>query len=177
MALAGAALLAATVPVRAHHAFSAEFDANAPLTLRGPITRLEWTNPHTFLSVAVTTPLGKTEIWRVEGGSPSTLIERDITREMLAIGTVVVIAGFQAKDRSALAWGRDITFPDGRTFYIGSPKNRPPPGAAPAGRLGSTLTYIVIVPGVILAAGLFILWRRKRGRDKPSKEWLSQPPP
>jgi hypothetical protein len=86
---------------------------------------------------------------------------------MLAIGTVVTIVGYHAKDHSKRAWGRDITFPDGRTIYMGSGKKptgpAPPPPAAPR----SPLVYILGVPGVVLAAGLVLLWRRRldqRGR-------------
>ena len=168
MAVAGAAWLAATVPLLGHHALSAEYDSNVVLTLSGPVTTVEWTNPHTFVSIAVPTPDGKTEAWRVEGGSPGTLIERKISREMFSIGTVVRIVGYQAKDHSMKAWGRDITFADGRTFYMGSGKTPPriggPPLVAPR---WSPVPYVLAVPGVVLAVGLFILWRRadQRGRD------------
>lgn len=70
MAVAGATWLAATVAMQAHHALSAEYDPNVVLTLCGPITTVEWTNPHTFVSIAVTTQDGKIETWRVEGASP-----------------------------------------------------------------------------------------------------------
>ena len=119
MAAAGA-LMAAGGPLLAHHAFSAEFDANAPVTLRGPITKVEWINPHAWIHVEVKKPDGKSEIWMVEGGTPNTLQRGGITRDSIKIGTVIVVAGYQAKDGRMRANGRDITFPDGRTLFMGS---------------------------------------------------------
>lgn len=118
--LAGAGLLAFTGPLLAHHAFSAEFDASAPVTLQGPIVKVEWINPHAWIHVAVKKPDGKTETWMVEGGTPNTLQRRGITRDTIKIGTVIVVAGFRAKDGGLRANGRDITFPDGRTLFMGS---------------------------------------------------------
>jgi len=117
--IAAAAVLFA-VPVLAHHAFSAEFDANAPITLKGEITRIEWINPHTWIHIAVKDPKGKTDEWMVEGGTPNTLQRRGITRDSLAIGTVIVVQGFRAKDGSMRGNGREITFSDGRRLFVGS---------------------------------------------------------
>ena len=121
IAIASAALLAvAAAPLLAHHAFSAEFDANAPVTLRGPVTKVEWINPHAWIHMEVKTAAGKSEIWMVEGGTPNTLQRRGITRASIQIGTVIVVSGYQAKDGRLRANGRDITFPDGRTLFMGS---------------------------------------------------------
>jgi hypothetical protein len=113
-------LLSAGGSVLAHHAFSAEFDANAPVTLRGPVTRVEWINPHAWIHLEVKTPSGKPEIWMVEGGTPNTLQRGGITRDSIKVGTVIVVAGYKAKDGRLRANGRDITFPDGRTLFMGS---------------------------------------------------------
>ena len=113
-------IIAATGSVAAHHAFSAEFDANAPVTLQGPITKVEWINPHAWIHMEVKKPDGKAEIWMVEGGTPNTLQRRGITRDSVKVGTVIVVDGYQAKDGSLRANGRDITFPDGRTLFMGS---------------------------------------------------------
>lgn len=118
--LLGVAGLSATLPLLAHHAFSSEFDANAPVTLRGPITKVEWINPHAWIHMEVKAPSGKAEVWMVEGGTPNTLQRRGITRDSIAIGTSIVVAGFKAKDGRLRANGRDITFPDGRTLFMGS---------------------------------------------------------
>lgn len=119
LVLAGVAL-AAAVPVMAHHAFSAEFDAKAPVTLRGPVTKVEWINPHAWLHMENKTADGKVEAWMVEGGTPNTLQRNGITRDSIKIGTVIVVSGYQAKDGRKRANGRDITFPDGRTLFMGS---------------------------------------------------------
>jgi hypothetical protein len=119
-ALAGAVLLAAGAPVLAHHAFSSEFDANAPVKLQGPITKVEWINPHAWIHLQVKTAGGQQETWMVEGGTHNTLQRRGITRDSLKIGTQIVVEGFKSKDGSKRANGRDITFPDGRTLFMGS---------------------------------------------------------
>ena len=117
--LAGLAV-ATTAPLRAHHAFGAEFDPNRPVLLRGPIVRVEWVNPHTWIHVEVTNDDGTTQVWMVEGGTPNTLLRRGLTRDTIAIGAVVVVDGYQSKDRSARANGRDVTFEDGSKFFLGS---------------------------------------------------------
>ena len=115
-----AALLLAGGQVFAHHAFSAEFDAKAPVTLKGPVTKVEWINPHAWIHMEVTKPDGKKETWMVEGGTPNTLQRGGISRDTIKIGTEIVVAGFRAKDGRLRANGRDITFPDGRTLFMGS---------------------------------------------------------
>ena len=117
---AGIIAVAAGVPVLAHHAFSAEFDAKAPVTVRGPVTKVEWINPHAWIHLQVTKPDGKTEEWMVEGGTPNTLQRRGVTRDSVKPGTVIVVAGFKSKDGTLRANGRNITFPDGRTLFMGS---------------------------------------------------------
>jgi len=118
--LAGIALLIATGPVQAHHAFSAEFDASRPLKLEGAITKVELVNPHAWIHMEVKKPDGKVEQWMVEGGTPNTLQRRGITRDTIKVGTVIVVEGYQAKDGTMKANGRNMTFPDGRTLFMGS---------------------------------------------------------
>ncbi len=120
IAVVGAALLAAGSQLLAHHAFSAEFDANAPVSLRGPVTKVEWINPHAWIHMEHKAANGKTEIWMVEGGTPNTLQRNGISRDSIKIGTVIVVSGYRAKDGRMRANGRDITFPDGRTLFMGS---------------------------------------------------------
>jgi hypothetical protein len=116
---AGLVLLAGA-PLVAHHAFSAEFNPNAPVKLQGPITKVELINPHAWIHMKVAKPDGKVEEWAVEGGTPNTLQRRGITRDTVAVGTVIVVSGYQAKDGTLRANGRNITFPDGRTLFMGS---------------------------------------------------------
>ena len=119
LALAGL-VLAAYVPAVAHHAFSAEFDPNRPVVLRGPVVRVEWVNPHTWIHLEVTNEDGSKTVWMVEGGTPNTLLRRGLSRGSITIGTIIIVDGYQSKDRSARANGRDITFEDGRKFFMGS---------------------------------------------------------
>jgi uncharacterized protein DUF6152 len=118
--LVAAGLLILAAPLVAHHAFSAEFDANAPVKLEGPITKVELINPHAWIHISVKRPDGKVEDWMVEGGTPNTLQRRGITRDTIKVGTVIKVQGYRSKDGSLRANGRDITFPDGRTLFMGS---------------------------------------------------------
>jgi len=118
--LVAAGLLILAAPLVAHHAFSAEFDANAPVKLEGPITKVELINPHAWIHISVKRPAGKVEDWMVEGGTPNTLQRRGITRDTIKVGTVIKVQGYRSKDGSLRANGRDITFPDGRTLFMGS---------------------------------------------------------
>lgn len=131
VAALGLMLLAGT-PLAAHHAFSAEFNANAPVKLEGPITKVELINPHAWIHMKVTKPDGKVEQWAVEGGTPNTLQRRGITRNTIAVGTVIVVTGYQAKDGTLRANGRNITFPDGRTLFMGSSGTGAPKDGADA---------------------------------------------
>ena len=115
MCLAGTA-----VSVAAHHAFAAEFDANKPVEFTGTITRVEWFNPHVWLHMNVQKPDGTTESWAFEAGTPNVLFRRGFTKQSLLPGTKVKVDGYQAKDGTRRANGRDLTFPDGKKLFLGS---------------------------------------------------------
>ena len=106
----------AAAPVVAHHAFSAEFDADRPLKLEGEVTRVEWINPHAWIHIRT----AEGQDWMIEGGTPNTLFRRGFTKDSLQIGTEIVVDGYQAKDGTNKANGRDLTFTDGRKLFMGS---------------------------------------------------------
>ena len=118
--LATAGLIVAATPLRAHHAFAAEFDAKKPVHLQGTVTKMEWINPHAWIHIDVKKPDGKMEQWMIEGGTPNTLFRRGFTKTSLMPGTAIVVDGYQAKDGSQKANGRDLTLPDGRKLFLGS---------------------------------------------------------
>jgi hypothetical protein len=120
MMIGAGLLLAAAVPMFAHHAFSAEFDANQPVELKGRVTNMEWINPHAWIHIDVKDASGKVTSWMVEGGSPNILLRRGFTRTSLPEGTEVVILGYRAKDGSNRANGGSITLPDGKRLFLGS---------------------------------------------------------
>jgi hypothetical protein len=104
----------------AHHAFAAEFDVNRPITLEGRVAGLELINPHSWIHLDVTKADGTVERWMIEGGPPNALFRRGFTRAALPVGSEIIVEGFQAKDGSLRANGRDIVFTDGRTPFTGS---------------------------------------------------------
>jgi hypothetical protein len=113
-------LLLNAAPVVAHHAFAAEFDAKKPVKLRGTVTKMEWINPHAWIHVDVKGPDGKVVNWMIEAGTPNTLFRRGFTKNSLTQGTEILVDGYQSKDGSNRANGRDVTFPDGRKLFLGS---------------------------------------------------------
>ena len=118
--IAAVALLVAGAPVLAHHSFSAEFDANKPVELKGTVVKVEWINPHTWIHIDVKQPDGSVQRWMIEGGTPNTLLRRGLTRESLPTGTEIVVDGYRAKNGSNRANGRDVQFPDGKKLFMGS---------------------------------------------------------
>ena len=118
--LAAALALASLAPLAAHHAFSAEFDAKKPVKLQGKVTKLELINPHSWIHLDVVAADGQVQNWMVEGGSPNALVRRGLTKDALPVGTLIQVDGYQAKDGTFRANGRDVTLADGRKLFLGS---------------------------------------------------------
>ena len=119
----GGMLLAAT-SVWAHHAFSAEFDIDKPLELRGTLVKWEMINPHSWFHLEVTEADGTVVTWLVEGGSPNELIRQGVTMNTVPIGAELIVEGYQTKDRTTKAVGRSFTLPDGQRLFLGGSANR-----------------------------------------------------
>jgi hypothetical protein len=113
-------LFTGAAALSAHHAFSSEFDASRPIVLNGTVTKTEWINPHSWIHIDVKGPDGKVASWAIECGAPNSLLRRGLNKTSIPTGTQLVIDGYQARDGSTTANAKDITFPDGKKFFVGS---------------------------------------------------------
>ena len=117
----GVMLLVGQAPVSAHHSFAAEFAADKPVKFDdATVTRVMLINPHSWIYVDVKMPDGTVVNWAIEAGSPNILLRRGITKDTLKVGTKIVVDGYQSKDGSHRANGRDLTLPDGQKLFLGS---------------------------------------------------------
>jgi len=116
----GLCLAGTAVSVVAHHAFAAEFDANKPVQFTGTVTKMEWLNPHVWLHMDVKKADGTSESWAFEAGTPNVLFRRGFTKASLLPGIQIKVDGYQAKDGTRRANGRDLTFADGKKLFMGS---------------------------------------------------------
>jgi|SRR5690606_1433434 hypothetical protein len=106
----------------AHHAFSTEFSVDHPVSLQGKVTKVELINPHSWIHLEVVGEDGEAVTWMIEGGSPNALVRRGITKASIPIGSELTVTGYQARDGSNRAVGRNVTFADGRAlFFEGTP--------------------------------------------------------
>jgi hypothetical protein len=121
LVVAGLTLLLSPSPLRAHHAFAAEFDEKKPIKfMDATVTRVMLINPHSWIYVDVKQPDGTVENWAIEAGSPNILLRRGITKDTLKVGQKIVVDGYQSKDGSHRANGRDLKLPNGQQLFLGS---------------------------------------------------------
>ena len=116
--LLGIGTLLATVSSDAHHAFATEFDVERPVALEGKVTKVELINPHSWIHIEVMSDGGAATTWMIEGGSPNALVRRGITKSSIPIGSELIVNGYQARDGSNRAVGRDILFSDGTALFF-----------------------------------------------------------
>lgn len=124
LGVVGIGLLGVTVPLVAHHAFSAEFDVEKPLTIEGKLVKWDMINPHSWFHIEVTEEDGTVVPWEVEGGSPNELIRNGVTKNTVEVGTVLTIEGYRAKDGTEKAVGRNFVLADGSRLFLGGSGQR-----------------------------------------------------
>jgi hypothetical protein len=122
--IAGLALLAPAGAL-AHHSFAAEYDVKKPVTLKGTVSKVEWTNPHARFYIEVKDESGAVTTWNLELASPNVLVRNGWTRHTLSVGDQVIVEGAQAKDGSQMANARTVTLADGKKVFAGSSEAAP----------------------------------------------------
>jgi len=114
-----AGMLATTSPVGAHHSFAAEYDSATMLTLKGKISKVDWTNPHIYIHLDVSDAAGKVTTWMLEGYPPNTLKRTGFPRSILKEGDVITVTAYKSRDGSNTGAGREVTFSDGSKKFAG----------------------------------------------------------
>jgi Family of unknown function (DUF6152) len=125
--------VAVAIPLFAHHSFAAEFDASKAVRIAGTLTKIEWTNPHSYFYLDVKNDKGQVENWACEGAAPGALSRRGFKKGDIKLGDALIVDGYRAKDGSRLIDARRVTLPDGRSIYGGSPGDGGPGDTGPRG--------------------------------------------
>jgi hypothetical protein len=132
--LASLAGIIAVPSVRAHHSFAAQYDINKPVRLVGQLTKIEWTNPHSYFYLNVTSASGVVTEWTVEGAGPGALSRRGFKKGAIKIGDTLIVDGYLAKSGGKIIDGRRVTLPNGQVVNGGTAGDGGPgsgPAAAP----------------------------------------------
>ena len=116
----GGLVVWAAMPAWAHHSFASEYDASKPVKLQGVVKKMEWINPHSWITMEVKRPDGTVQTWEIEAGAPNAMFRAGFTRDSLPIGTEIIVNGYHAKNGKNMANGRELTFADGRKLFMGS---------------------------------------------------------
>ena len=112
------ALLLFSTAAWAHHSFAAEYDADKPAKIQGTVKKVEWINPHSWITIDVKAANGTIETWEIEAGAPNAMFRRGFNKDSLPVGTEIVVTGYLAKNGLHRVNGRDLTFPDGRKLFM-----------------------------------------------------------
>jgi hypothetical protein len=128
LVVAGLALLWA-VPAVAHHGFAAEYDKDAPITLKGTLTKMEWVNPHGWLHIDVKQPDGTVVSWAIETGAANSLLRKGLRQTDFPIGSELIVDGYRARNGKPTINGSTVKFANGRNFFLGAPADAPQPNS------------------------------------------------
>ena len=111
-------LMLAAVPAAAHHAFTSEYDATKPVKLKGTVKKVEWINPHSWITIDVKNPNGSTTTWEIEAGAPNSMFRRGFTKDSIPLGIEIIVDGYLARSGRPRANGKDLTLPNGKQLLL-----------------------------------------------------------
>jgi hypothetical protein len=125
-----AGIFSLSLSAHAHHAFSAEFDAQKPVELKGTITQARWVNPHSWIYVDVKDKDGNVSNWGFEFGAPFSLKQKGLTKTTLPVGTEITLKGYRSKNGENYGYSTSITLADGTAYQTGGAQDAPEPKPA-----------------------------------------------